>query len=218
MKKISCLFVVGLFLLFLPFSVQAEDPKPPADGVPPVLGSTPPPEVLKFLQDMKRQYGADTVALVSWLIDATNHSGSVLTSSVKVDGHETKDNTKFLVFLVDTGLILNEQTTDQNKRLLTVWEQILTKAFLHMDTLRVPADGVCVDLRYHHKPFPETDDLQDQVDEPGPVEEARFYLPGDPIQAFMKKELSEQQLLTHAQVFVDGKPVLLVTSKDAQSL
>jgi hypothetical protein len=73
-----------------------------------------------------------------------------------VDGPETKDNTKFLVFLVDTGLILNEQTTDQNGRLLTVWEEILTKAFLHMDTLRVPADGVRIDLliitnRFHRQ-------------------------------------------------------------------
>ncbi len=218
MKKHCCLFLVGLLLICGAVFSQAEDNEPSTDGVPPALGSTPPPEVLKFLQDMKRQYGADTVALVSWLIDATNHSGSVLTSSVKVDGHETKDNTKFLVFLVDTGLILNEQTADQNRRLLTVWEQILTKALLHMDTLRVPADGVRVDFLYHHKSFPQTDDLQDQVDEPGPVEEARFYLPGDPIQAFMKKELSEQQLLAHAQVFVDGKPVLLVTPKDAQPL
>jgi hypothetical protein len=218
MQKIFSFFVIGCCLLSTSLLAQAEDPKPPADGVPPALGSTPPPEVLKFLQDLKHRYGTDTVALVSWLIDATNHSGSVLASSVKVDDPETKDNTKFLVFLVDTGLILNEQTTDQNARLFTVWQQILTKAFLHMDTLRVPADGVRVDLRYHHKSFPQTDDLQDQVDEPGPIEEARFYLPGDPIQAFMKKELSEQQLLSHAQVFVDGKPVLLVTPKDAQPL
>jgi hypothetical protein len=142
----------------------------------------------------------------------------VLTSSVKVDGPETKDNTKFLVFLVDTGLILNEQTTDQNGRLLTVWEEILTKAFLHMDTLLVPADGVRIDLLYHHKSFPQTDDLVEHVDEPGPIEEAKFYIPSDPIQAFMKKELSDQQLLSHAQVFVDGKPVILVTPNGAQPL
>jgi hypothetical protein len=218
MKRHCCIFLDGLFLICGSSYSQAEDEKPATDDAPPGLGSTPPPEVLKFLQDMKRQYGTDTVALVSWLIDATNHSGSVLASSVKVDGHETKDNTKFLVFLVDTGLILNEQTADQNGRLLTVWEQILTKALLHLDTLRVPADGVCVDLRYHHKAFPQTDDLVDHVDEPGPVEEARFYLPGDPIQAFIKKELSEQELLAHAQVLVDGKPVMLVTPHNAQPL
>jgi hypothetical protein len=81
------------------------------------------------------------------------------------------------VFLVDTGLILNEQTTDQNGRLLTIWDQILTKAFLHMDTLRVPADGVRIDLLYHHKSFPQTDYLVEHVDEPGPIEEAKCYIP-----------------------------------------
>ena len=218
MKRHVCISLVGLFLIGAFSFTYAADDKPSTDDVPPALGSTPPPEVLKFLQDLKRQYGADTVALVSWLIDAANHSGSVLTSSVKVDGPETKDNTKFLVFLVDTGLILNEQTADQNKRLLIVWEQILTKAFLHMDTLRVPADGVRVDLLYHHKSFPQTEDLEDYVDEPGPVEEARFYILGDPIRAFMKKELSEQQLLAQAHVFVDGKPVILNTAQEAQHL
>src|SRR5215467_11786269 len=124
MKKPLCIFLSGFFLIgTLSFAHVAED-KPPTDETPPALGSTPPPEVLKFLQDLKRQYGADTVALVSWLIDATNQSGSILTSSVKVDGPKTKDDTKFLVFLVDTGLILNEQTTDQNSRLLIVWKEI----------------------------------------------------------------------------------------------
>jgi hypothetical protein len=218
MKKHLSIFLIGSFLIGTFSFAHATEDTAPMDGTPPALGSTPPPEVLKFLQDLKRQYGADTVALVSWLIDATNHSGSVLTSSVKVDGPETKDNTKFLVFLVDTGLILNEQTTDQNGRLLTVWDQILTKAFLHMDTLRVPADGVRIDLLYHHKSFPQTDDLVEHVDEPGPIEEAKFYIPGDPIRSFMKKELSGQQLLSHTQVFVDGKPVILVTPDGAQHL
>jgi hypothetical protein len=80
------------------------------------------------------------------------------------------------------------------------------------------ADGVRIDLLYHHKSFPQTDDLVEHVDEPGPIEEAKFYIPNDPIQAFMKKELSDQQLLSHAQVFVDGKPVILVTPHGAQPL
>jgi hypothetical protein len=130
-------------------------------------GSTPSPEVLKFLQEMKKQYGPDTVALVSWLLDATNRSGSALTSSIKVDGNETKDKITFLVIKVDTGLILNEQTIDQHGRLLIVWERILTKAFAQMDTIQVPADGVMVELLYHHKSFPETDSLADHVDETG---------------------------------------------------
>ena len=181
-------------------------------------GSTPPPEVLKFLQEMKKQYGPDTVALVSWLLDATNRSGSVLTTSIKVNGNETKDNLTFLVILVDTGLILNEQTTDQQGRLLTIWEQILTKAFAHMDTIQVPADGVMVNILYHHKPFPETDSLADHVDEPGPIEEAKFYVTSNHLRTFMRKEMSPQDLLSRTQIFVSDQPIILISAKDAQKL
>ncbi|HXG20363.1 MAG TPA: hypothetical protein VNN62_14970 [Methylomirabilota bacterium] len=210
-NRTSLLFI-GIFLIVRAFAHAADET--PSFGA----GSTPPPEVLKFLQDMKKQYGPDTVALVSWLLDATNQSGSVLTSSIKVNGDETKDNTRFLVFLVDTGLILNEKTTDQNNRLLAVWERILTKAFLHMDTIHIPADGVLIDLLYHRKSFPETDNIANHVDEPGPIEEAKFYIHGDSLRAFMKKELSAQQLLNRTQVVVDGNPIVPLSAKEAQKL
>lgn len=202
--------LITLFILPLTWQVHAEEEA--TFGA----GSTPPPEVLKFLQDMKRQYGPDTVALVSWLLDAANHSGSVLTTAVKVAGNETRENTSFLVFWVDTGLILNTQTTDQHGRLLTVWEKILEKAFLHMDTIQVPADGVMVDLVYHHKPFPETDDLTNHVDEPGSVEEVKFYFSGDSLRAFMRKELSSKDLLLRTQVFVGDKPMQVSLPENAQ--
>lgn len=212
MKTRMFALLFGL-LLAAPLALQAADNEPSFGA-----GSAPPPEVLKFLQEMKRQYGPDTVALVSWIIEATNHSGSILTSSVKVAGHEVKDNTRFLVFRVETGLILNEKTVDRNSRLLLVWEKILGKAFLQMETIQVPADGVMIDLLYHHKSFPETDSLADHVDEPGPIEEAKFYIHGDALRAFMHKELSAHQLLSRTQVLVDGQPVFLVTAQDAQQL
>jgi hypothetical protein len=100
--------------------------------------------------------------------------------------------------------------------LLAVWEKILEKAFLHMDTIQVPADGVMVNLVYHHKSFPETDDLTDHVDEPGPIEEAKFYFSGDRLRAFMKKELSSRDLLSRTQVFVDDKPVVFTLPHGTQ--
>ena len=200
-------------------ALLAMPPAHAADEAPSLgAGSTPPPEVLKFLQDMKRQYGPDTVALVSWLLDAANLSGAVLTTSIKVNGNETRNNSSFLVIAVDTGLILNEQVLDQHGRLLTVWEKILTKAFSRMDIIQVPADGVLVDLLYHHKSFPETDSLSDHVDEPGPIEKAKFYITSDHLCAFMRKDLSAQDLLSRTQVFVDDQPILLISAKDAQKL
>lgn len=212
MKKL--LFILCTVSIFATVSLARAVDEEPSFGA----GSTPPPEVLKFLQKMKRQYGPDTVALVSWLLDAANRSGSVLTTSIEVKGNETKDNATFLVISVDTGLLLNTQTTDQHKRLLTVWEKILTTAFARMDTIQVPADGVMIDLLYHHKAFPETDSLADHVDEPGPIEEAKFYITSNYLRAFMKKEMSAQDLLSRTQVFVSDQPIILISAKDAQTL
>jgi len=164
--------------------------------------------LFKLLQDLDRQYGPDTVTLVSWLLDAATHSGSVLTASVQVNGNETREDAKFLVFQVDTGIIFNTRTEDQNGRLTVLWEKILAKAFVHLDTLRVPADGVMVNLLYHYKSFPETDDLSEHVDEPGPIEEAKFYFRTDPLRAFLSKELSPQILLSRSQVLINDTPII----------
>lgn len=178
--------------------------------------ATPPPEVLKLLQDLDRQYGTDTVALLGWLLDAVTHCGSVLTASVRVNGHEARADGTFLVFQVETGLIFNTRTTDQSARLLVLWEKILAKAFAYMDTLDVPADGVMIDLFYHNKSFAESEDVTEHVDEPGPVEEAKFYFRGDPLRAFLDEKLSPQELFTHTQVLVNDAPVTLTLSDGAK--
>ena len=188
-------------LIILNWAQQA----PAAEDVPGV-GSLP-PEVLKLLQDLNQQYGPDTVMLVGWLLDAATHSGAVLTASVRVNGNEARQDGTFLVFQVETGLIFNTRVLDQSGRLTMLWDKILVKAFVHLDTLQIPADGVMIDLLYHNKAFAETDDLSEHVDEPGPLEEAKFYFRGDPLRAFLSKELSPQALLARTQVFVNDAAV-----------
>jgi hypothetical protein len=163
--------------------------------------------VVKIMQELNRQYGPDTVTLVGSLLDAATHSGSVLTATAQVTGNETRESSKFLVFRIETGLIFNARTTDQKSRLSTLWTKILAKAFAHMEALQVPADGVMIDLLSHCKSFAETDDLTEHIDEPGPLEEAKFYFQGEPLRAYMRKQLSAQALLAHTPVFVNGAPV-----------
>ena len=186
----------------------------PEEGLP-WGGGAPPAELFKLLQDLNRQYGPDTVTLVSWLLDAAARSGSVLTASVQVNGNETREDAKFLVFQVDTGIIFNTQTVDQNGRLTVLWEKILAKAFVHLDTLQVPADGVMVNLLYHSKSFPETDDLSEHVDEPGPIETAKFYFHTAPLRAYLSKELSSQTLISRSQVLINDTPTILTLPEEA---
>jgi len=198
MKNIRRHWALFLFLLF-PGVLQAENDSPWEKSRSPQLG--------QLLRELNQQYGPDTVSLMSWLNEASIHSGSVLTSSIQVNGKETRENITFLVFQVETGIIFNTQTVDQAGRLIALWEKILAKAFSHFDTLRVPADGVTVILLSHCQSFPETDNLSDHVDEPGPIEEVKFYFPGESLREYLGKQLSAQALLARTQVFINGAPV-----------
>jgi len=150
-------------------------------------------------------YGADTVSLLSWLNDASiHHKHSVLTATVRVDGKETLDNVSFLVFKVETGVIFNTLTNDQTSRLVNLWEHVLAKAFSHFETFSVPTDGIMINLLSHCKAFAERDNLADQIDEPGPVEEVKFYFPGEPLRAYLEKQLSAQTLLNRTSIMVNG--------------
>lgn len=204
-----------LFLLTLGREVYAQEGGPPQEGLP-WPGGAPSTELFKLLQELNHKYGPDTVTLVSWLLDSAVHSGSVLTSSAKVDGDEIHQERKFLVFLVDTGIIFNTRKMDQNGRLTALWEKILARTFARLETLQVPADGVLIRLLYHSKSFPETESFAEQVDEPGAVEEAKFYFLSEQMRAFLGKELSPQALLTRSEVFVNGSPVIFILPDGAQ--
>jgi hypothetical protein len=194
-----CQYGILFILLSIPNVLRAENGNPWDNSRSPQLG--------QLLRELNQQYGPDTVSLMSWLNDASIHSGSVLTSSTRVNGKETKENTTFLVFQVETGIIFNIRTIDQAGRLIVLWEKILAKAFSHFDTLQVPADGVTVVLLSHCPSFPETDAISEHVDEPGPLEEVKFYFPSEPLRAYLGKQLSAQALLARTQVFIDGAPV-----------
>src|SRR5215813_3214838 len=206
MRKAVCYWLVLLLLLI------AREARPEENL--PWGGGAPPPELFKLLQELNHQYGPDAVTLVTWLLDAAARSGSVLTASVQVNGNETREDAKFLAFQVDTGIIFNTRTVDQNGRLAVLWDKILAKAFTHLETLQVPADGVVVNLLYHYKSFPETDDLSEHVDEPGPIEEAKFYFRTDPLQAYLQKELSPQTLLARSQVLINDTPATLTLPEE----
>jgi hypothetical protein len=199
MKHLLC--VCGFFALFLsPVLVNAQS----SQDSP--WNPDRSPELGKLLRELHRQYGADTISLLSWLNDASiHHKHSILTATVRVDGKETRDNLSFLIFKVETGVIFNTRTTDQPQRLTDLWEQVIAKALSHFDTFAVPTDGIMIGLLSHCKAFAEKDDLAAQVDEPGLVEEVKFYFPGEPLRAYLGKKLSAQELLSHAAVLINDQ-------------
>lgn len=202
MPKRLC-FCLILLLLLATQKVHATEDDPWASG----LNS---PELRNLLQELNQQYGADTVALLGSLLSATIYSGSVLTASVRVHGMEMRENGNFLIFRVETGMIFNSRTHNKTSRLTTLWAKILDKALSQLTTMKIPADGVMVDLLYYQKSYPETDDLYKHVDEPGTIEEAKFYFPIESLRAFLNQELPAPGLLSRAVVLVDNTPAPLI--------
>ncbi|MGH7964015.1 MAG: hypothetical protein ACRERD_19705 [Candidatus Binatia bacterium] len=199
-----CVYSLPLLFLLTTQQVHATDEKAPwARG----LDS---PELGKLLQELNQQYGPDAVALLGSLLNATIYSGSVLTATVRVHGTEMRQDGNFLIFRVETGIIFNSRTHNKTSRLTTLWAKILEKAFAQMTTMKVPADGVMVDLLYYQKSYPETDELHKHVDEPGTIEEAKFYFPVESLRAFLNQELPAPALLARTAVLVDNTPAPLI--------
>jgi hypothetical protein len=164
------------------------------------------PELGKLLREINQKYGPDTVSLISWLNDATIRSGSVLTATVGVKGQETRENLTFLVVQVETGLIFNTQKEDQTSRLRTLWEKILADTFSRLENMRMPTDGVRIDLLSHCKSFAVTDELTEHMDEPGPIETVKFYFSGDSLRSYLYKQLPAQALLSGTTILVNEVP------------
>ncbi|MGE0821085.1 MAG: hypothetical protein AB7G75_26220 [Candidatus Binatia bacterium] len=188
-----------LFLVFPSLTHGAEDT--PWD-------STRSPELGKLLRELSALYGTDTVALLSQLNDASiHHQSSVLTATVSIPGQESSNNATFLTFRVETGIIFNTRAAEQADRLSSLWQHLLERAFSHFDTLTIPTDGVLVDLISHCKAIAEGEQLVDHVDDPGPVEDVKFYFLGDPLRAYLGKKLSAAELIQGSVILVNDVPV-----------
>ena len=182
-------------------------------GQEPPWNRSLPPGLSELLQDIHKKYGPDAVALLGRLLDTATRSGGILTSSVEVQGTETQgqsqDQTEqtFLVFHVETGLVFHSNESTQPDRLLTLWKKIIAQSFASFHQLKFPTDGVLISLRYHHKVYANQDELYDAIDEPGTEVQAKFYFLGTSLAAFLKEEISAQELLTQAKILADSSPI-----------
>ena len=67
-----------------------------------------------------------------------------------------------------------------------LWETIVAPTLEHLaQGLRVPADGIKVALRYHHRPYQTREELRVNLDDPGTPEETDFYLLGPDIDTIL---------------------------------
>jgi hypothetical protein len=187
-------------------AVAAADPEPLPSGLE-SLGSASPNDVVRALRKVRHHYGDDAIVLETQLLMNAMQSGSVRGTGVRVDGVRTHDDRKkYLVFVVDTGLVFDSATRDETTRIHLVWEKIMVPTLARLQALRVPADGIKVEMRYHHRPYRSHAELRASLDEVGTPEETDFYVLVPDIDALAAQSETPHSLLTRAKVTVDGAP------------
>jgi len=189
----------------------ASDPEPLPSGME-SLGSSAPTELSRALAKVRRHYGDDAIVIESQLLVNAMRSGSVRTTAVSVDGVRPHDDKKYLLFVVDTGIVFDSATRDETTRIHMLWEAIMAPTLEHLRALRVPADGIAVAMRYHHRPYRRLEEVRADLDRPGTAEETAFYLLGPDVDALVREGETPHTLLRRARVTVDGATRTVATA------
>jgi hypothetical protein len=162
-------------------------------------------DVVRALRKVHQKYGEDAVVIESQLLINAVRSGSVRATAVSVDGVKRDHKRRYLGFVVDTGLVFDSQTRDEQARIGMLWATIMAPTLERLTGLRVSADGIKVVLRHHHRPRRSQDDLSASVDQVGTPEETAFYVLAADVEALVTREVSVSNLITRVRVTVDGE-------------
>jgi len=183
---------------------RAAAPEPLPSGLD-EMGSASPTEVSRALRKIRHHYGDDAIVIETQLLINAMRNGSIRATSVGVDGIRPHEDKRYLVFVVETGLIFDTATRDETTRIHMLWETIMAPTLEHLaQGLRVPADGIKVALHYHHRPYKTREELRLNLDEPGTPEETDFYVLGPDIDEILMQRETTHSLITRAHVTVDG--------------
>ena len=171
---------------------------------PPELPSSP-QEIAQAMQELERAYGKDAVALKGQLLGQAVRSGSILPALIAVPGIRERDGRRFLAFDLDTGIVFNDRDTAAEQRPAEVWTRIVVPSLQQFATLRLPADGVALQISYRHRPYADLAALRAQLrDTPGPTETAAFFVRIADAADLAAKRITSQQLVDRSTVLVDG--------------
>jgi hypothetical protein len=218
----ALLLATALAIASGPAPVRADDPAPARAAAPEPLpsgldemGGASPAEVARALRKIRHHYGDDAIVIQTQLLINAMRNGSIRATQVGVDGVRAHEDKRYLVFVVDTGLIFDTATRDETTRVHMLWETIMAPTLEHLaQGLRVPADGIKVVLRYHHRPYRNREELRVNIDEPGTPEETDFYVLGPDIDAILMRSETPHSLITRARVTVDGSVRTVAVAPD----
>lgn len=166
------------------------------------------PEIVRALAEVRRKYGPDAVVMEGVLLSHAIQNGSVLETAVTVGDIEQREEHRYLLFTVDTGIVYNDRELTPEARLGRTWTRIVERSLRTFRSLTVPADGLRFTLTYSHKPYVDEPDLRAHLsDGHGELESVVLYMLSDDVSELIAAKIDGQQLADRAVVLVNGAPV-----------
>jgi hypothetical protein len=210
---------IGLgLLLSTPALAATETPAPPAslDDIP----SARPEDVTRLLRKVRHRHGEDAVVIQSHLLLNAMQKGSVLATGVRVDRVEEARGKRYLVFVVETGLVFDDSTRDRLQRAQILWATIVEPTLARLqDGLQVNnADGMMVQMQSFHRPYRSEDELRAHIHEPGTSEETRFYVLSSDLDEVIRGKVTLRALLAQTPTTIDGAEVVVAPPANDASL
>jgi hypothetical protein len=190
--------------LGVPAIATGQTPAAPAslDDMP----SAKPEHVTRLLRKVRQRHGEDAVVIQTHLLLNAMQKGSVLATGVRVDRVEESLGKRYLGFELETGMVFDDNTRDQEARLQVLWGAVLEPALARLeDGLQIEkADGIVVQMQYHHRPYRTVAELRSNIEQPGTSEVARFYVLAADLEAVVRKQMPLAHVLARSRVIVDG--------------
>jgi hypothetical protein len=202
MRVFRC--TVLLVMVIVPALVRAETPAPPSlDDIP----SAKREDVTRLLRKVRQRHGDDAIVIQTHLLLNAMQKGSVLATGVRVDRVEESLGKRYLGFDLETGMVFDDNTRDPEARLQVLWGAVLEPTLARLeDGLQVAqADGIMVQMQYHHRPYRTVAELRSNLTEqPGTAEVARFYVLASDLDTVVRGQMPVAEMLAKSRVTVDG--------------
>lgn len=163
-------------------------------------------DVVRSLADVAHRFGPDAVLMQTYLLNEAARNGSVLEATALAPALETRNGRRYLVFVLDSGIVFNDRSLSAGQRLRRVWQDIIARCLWRFTSLTLPAEGLGVHVRYHHKAYADEAALRASLasEGRGEAETAAFYFATADVEALVAKALTSGDLLARSESLLNG--------------
>ena len=207
----------GIVLLGAAGGVQGAEPSGPArlEDMP---GGTR-ESVTQLLAQTRRDYGEDAVLIQAQLLLNVLRNGSQLAAGARVEGVDEYATRQYLRFHLETGLVFDDRTRDENARVHMLWITVMEPVLESIGEPDLTQAGIAVAMESFHRPYSSARELRATIENPGVVEEVTFYVLRNDLAALASAKVTVRDLFARARITVDKRERTIPSpSKDAPTL